>query len=210
MKRFTGHPEPWGEFIDVKVNAPQVLRRQLMRAKPGLVSLSTVTDPYQPIEKKYQITRRCLEALLEHQFPASLLTRSPLCLRDIDLFKQFKTIDVGLSVTTHDEEMRKIFELHSPPIASRIEALRTLHNEKIATYVFIGPMLPLDPGEVVKKLEGLVDQVLIDRMNYSNKVKALYRKHMLERYLEDDYFRLFGDDLKTRFEKLGIPVTMIF
>jgi DNA repair photolyase len=131
-------------------------------------------------------------------------------LRDIDLFKQFKTIDVGLSVTTHDEEMRKIFELHSPSIASRIETLRTLHNEKIATYVFIGPMLPLDPDEVVKKLEGLVDEVLIDRMNYSNKVKALYRKHKLERYLEDAYFRLFGDDLKTRFEKLGIPVTMIF
>jgi DNA repair photolyase len=210
MKRFTGHPEPWGEFIDVKINSPQVLRRQLMRAKPGLVSLSTVTDPYQPIERKYQITRRSLEALLEHQFPVSLLTRSPLCLRDIDLFKQFKTIDVGLSVTTHDEEMRKIFEPHSPSIASRIETLRTLHNEKIATYVFIGPMLPLDPGEVVKKLEGLVDEVLIDRMNYSNKVKALYRKHKLERYLEDDYFRLFGDDLKTRFEKLGIPVTMIF
>jgi DNA repair photolyase len=121
MKRFTGHPEPWGEFVDVKVNAPQVLRRQLKRAKPGVVALSTVTDPYQPVEKRYQITRRCLEVLLEYQFPVTLLTRSPLCLRDMDLFKQFKTIDVGVSITTHDEEIRKIFEGRSPFIASRPE-----------------------------------------------------------------------------------------
>ena len=210
MKRFTGHLEPWGEFIDVKVNAPQALRRQLKRAKPGLVSLSTVTDPYQPIEKKYQITRRCLEVLLEHQFPVTLLTRSPLCMRDIDLFKQFKTIDIGLSITTHDERMRRIFEPHAPSISSRIETLRILHDEKIATYAFIGPMLPLDPGELVRRLDGLVDEVLIDQMNYSNKVKAVYRKFKLDRYLEEDYFRIFGDELKTRFDKLGVPVRMIF
>jgi DNA repair photolyase len=210
MKRFTGHLEPWGEFIDVKVNAPQVLRRQLRRAKRGLVSLSTVTDPYQPVEKKYRITRKCLEALLEYQFPVSILTRSPLCLRDLDLFKQFKTIDVGLSITTHDEEMRKIFERNSPSIASRIEALKTLHGEKVSTYAFIGPMLPLDPAELVGRLTGSVDEVLIDRMNYSNKGKALYRKFKLDRYLEDDYFQLFGNELKTLFERVGIPVTMIF
>ena len=210
MKRFTGHQEPWGEFTDVKVNAPLALRRQLGRAKRGLVSLSTVTDPYQPIEKRYQITRMCLEVLLEYQFPVSILTRSPLCLRDLDLFKQFKTIDVGLSVTTHDEEMRKIFEPNSPSIASRIEALKTLHDEKISTYAFIGPMLPLDPAQIVERLEGLVDEVLIDRMNYSNKVIALYRKFKLERYLEDDYFHLFGNELKALFERAGIPVATIF
>ena len=210
MKRFTGHQEPWGEFIDVKVNAPLVLRRQLKRAKPGLVSLSTVTDPYQPIEKKYQITRKCLEALLEYQFPVSILTRSSLCLRDLDLLKQFETIDVGLSITTHDEEMRKIFERNSPSIASRVETLKILHREKISTYAFIGPMLPLDPAELVERLKGLVGEVLIDRMNYSNKVKALYRKLGLERYLEDDYFHLFGNELKSLFEKAGSQVTMIF
>jgi DNA repair photolyase len=68
MKRFTGHKEPWGEFVDVKVNASQLLRKQLKKAKQGIVALSTVTDPYQPIERKYELTRRCLEALLDHQF----------------------------------------------------------------------------------------------------------------------------------------------
>jgi DNA repair photolyase len=86
MKRFTGHREPWGEFVDAKVNAPQVLRRQLKKAALGSVLVGTVTDPYQPAEKTYSITRGCLEALLERQFPVQLLTRSPLCLRDRDLF----------------------------------------------------------------------------------------------------------------------------
>ncbi len=210
MKRFTGHVEPWGEFVDVKINAPDVLRRQLRRARRGLVSLSTVTDAYQPLEKKYRITRRCLEVLLEFQFPVTLLTRSPLCLRDIDLFKRLKTIEVGVSVGTHDEETRRIFEPHSPSISSRIETLRTLRREKIATYAFIGPMLPLDPAKLVRRLEGLVDEVLIDRMNYPNKVKSLYRKFGLDRYLEEDYFRIFGGELRERFERLGISVKMIF
>jgi DNA repair photolyase len=210
MKRFTGHLEPWGAFIDVKVNAPYLLRKQLKRAKHGVVALSTVTDPYQPIEKKYQLTRKCLEALLEAQFSVNLLTRSSLCLRDIDLFKQFKEIEVGFSITTHDERIRKIFEPYSPPIQARINTLRALHREKIRTYVFVGPMLPLEPKPLVAMLDGLVDEVLIDRMNYPNKVKAIYRKTKLDRFLEEDYFRLAGMELKDRFEEKGVSVSMIF
>jgi DNA repair photolyase len=210
MKRFTGHREPWGEFIDVKVNAPSLLKQQLIRAKQGVVAISTVTDPYQPIEKRYRITRRCLEVLLDQEFPVNLLTRSPLCLRDLDLFKRFKKIEVGLSVTTHDEAIKKLFEPCSPSIPSRIRALETLRKEKIRTYAFIGPLLPLKPAPLVKMLEGLVDEVLIDRMNYPNKVKGLYRKNGLDTYLTDDYFINIGMDLKERFEKKGIAVTMIF
>jgi DNA repair photolyase len=210
MKRFTGHLEPWGEFIDVKVNAPHLLKKQLKRAKQGVVALSTVTDPYQPIEKKYQLTRKCLEALLDVQLSVNLLTRSPLCLRDIDLFKQFEKIEAGFSITTHDEGIKKIFEPHSPSIDSRVKALRALHREKIRTYAFVGPMLPLDPKPLVAMLDGVIDEVLIDRMNYPNKVKAIYRKAKLDQYLEENYFHLVGIELKECFEKRGIPVSMIF
>ena len=165
---------------------------------------------HQPIEKKYQLTRRCLEALLEAQLSVNLLTRSPLCLRDIDLFKQFKSIEVGLSITTHDEGIKKIFEPCSPSVSSRVEALRALRQEKIRTYAFIGPMLPLDPKPLVAMLDGLTDEVLIDRMNYPNKVKAIYRKARLDQYLEEDYFHLVGMELKERFEKKRISVSMIF
>ncbi len=210
MKRFTGHQEPWGEFVDVKVNAPSLLKGRLKKAKPGVVAISTVTDPYQPLEKKYKMTRGCLEALLEKQFPVNVLTRSPLCLRDIDLFKRFEKVEVGLTVSTHDEAMRKLFEPYSPTVSSRISALENLHKEGIRTYAFIGPMLPLTPVPLVKMLEGMVDEVLIDRMNYTNKVKDLYRKNGLDTYLTDDYFNVIGMDLKERFEKKGISVSLIF
>jgi DNA repair photolyase len=210
MKRFTGHLEPWGDFVDVKINAPSLLKKQLKRAKKGRVILGSVTDPYQPLEKKYRLTRGCLESLLEHQFQVNLLTRSPLCLRDIDLFKQFKKIRVGLSITTDDEKIGKIFEPHASSIESRIEALTSLHKEKIPTYVFVGPMLPLDPAKLVSMLRGIVDEALIDRLNYPNKVKALYRRAGLESYLKEDYFSFFGNDLRERFEKAGIPVTLCY
>ena len=153
MKRFTGHHEPWGEFVDVKVNGPAVLKRQLRRAKPGTVLLSTVTDPYQPLEGKYRVTRGCLEALLEHGYSVNILTRSPLCQRDLDLFKQFKEVRVGLSITTHDEKVKTLFEPRSPSIRSRVDALKHLHQQNISTYAFIGPMLPLDPKRLVAMLE---------------------------------------------------------
>ena len=151
MKRFTGHPEPWGEFVDVKVNAPQVLKRQLKRAARGSVLVGTVTDPYQPAEKAHAITRGCLEALLERQFPTHLLTRSPLCLRDMDLFKQFEEIEVGLSITTDSEETKRLFEARSPSIQSRIDALAALHAAGIRNYAFIGPLLPSGPGPPLRE-----------------------------------------------------------
>ena len=210
MKRFTGHREPWGEFVDVKVNGPQVLRRQLKRAKKGVVMISSVTDPYQPLEKTYRLTRGCLEALLEFQFPVDVLTRSPLCLRDLDLFKQFDKVEVGMSIGTEDEGIKTIFEPHSPSIMSRAQALKTLRREGVSTYGFVGPMLPLRPKALVSMLVGAVDEILIDRMNYSNKVKSLYRREGLDAYLQDDYFEISSSELKERFEREGIPVTMCY
>jgi hypothetical protein len=80
----------------------------------------------------------------------------------------------------------------------------------IGTYAFIGPMLPLDPKPLVTMLDGLVDEVLIDKMNYSNKVKSLYRRMKLDKYLEDDYFHYAGLELKEGFEKKGIEVSMCY
>lgn len=122
MKRFTGHREPWGGFVDAKVNAPEVLRRELRRGRPGTVLVGTVTDPYQPVEGRYRLTRRCLEALAERRFPATLLTRSPLCVRDVDVFRRFRELSVGLSIPTDDDRIRRLFEPHAPPIAARVEA----------------------------------------------------------------------------------------
>lgn len=210
MKRFTGHSEPWGDFIDVKINAPLVIKKQLQRARKGSVLISTVTDPYQPLEKKYRLTRQCLEALLEYQFPVDILTRSPLVLRDIDLFKRFDDLTVGLSIGTDKEEIKKIFEPRSPSIDSRLEALGTLHQQGIKTYAFIGPLLPMDPITLAEKLTGLVDSVLIDRLNYSGKTKALYVREKMESCLEEDYFSSVAAVLKDCFAKNKIEVSVLF
>ncbi len=170
MKRFTGHAEPWGDFVDVKVNAPEVLRRQLRRARRGTVLVGTVTDPYQPAEKRHRVTRGCLEALLERQFPVSVLTRSPLCVRDVDLFRRFDEISVGLSITTDREDVRRLFEPHAPPIEARVDALRALHGAGVPTYVFVGPLLPLDPARLASIIAGAADEVLVDRLNYADRV----------------------------------------
>jgi DNA repair photolyase len=210
MKRFTGHSEPWGEFVDVKINAPQVLARQLKRPKEGSVLIGTVTDPYQPLEKKYRITRGCLETLLGSQLSLNILTRSPLALRDIDLFKKLHDIKIGFSITTDSEETKKLFEPDSPSIISRVEALKKMHDAGISTYVFIGPMLPLDPKKIVDMIAGVADSVLIDRLNYSNKVLSIYRRNSLENFLSHDYFSSIGLELKEKFEKRGIPVSIFF
>jgi DNA repair photolyase len=211
MKRFTGHLEPWGRFVDAKANAPEALRRQLRRIRGGSVLVGTVTDPYQPLERRYRLTRGCLEALAEGAFEVGVLTRSPLCLRDVDVFRRFgERISVGLSITTDDDRVRKLFEPHAPPIGARVEALRALRREGIRTYAFAGPLLPMEPARYVDLLGDAADEVLVDRMNYSGKVVSIYRREKLERYLEDGWFERTAAALKQGFEARGVAVSVLF
>ena len=130
MKRFTGHKEPWGDFVDVKVNAPDLLRKEITRKKPGRVWVSGVCDPYQPLESKYKLSRQCLEILKQHNWPVTVQTRSPLVLRDIDIFKEMNDLEVGLTITTADDKIRKLFEPHAPPIKARINSGLLRNKEK--------------------------------------------------------------------------------
>lgn len=187
MMRFTNHEEPWGTFVDARVNSPEVLRRQLKTARRGQVMVSSVTDAYQPIEVKHRLTRRCLEALRERQFPVGILTKSPLVLRDIDLFRGFESIEVGLTITTDDERMRRIFEPKAPPIMARVNALRKLREQGIRTYVFIGPLLPMDPEALARLIRPHADSILISRMNYIGKTASLYRRHGISQWLERSF-----------------------
>ena len=110
MKRFTGHKEPWGAFVDVKINAPELLRLEIARKKQGRVWVIGVCDPYQPPEARHRLTRRCLQILVENGWPLTIQTRSPLLLRDIDLLKGVQDVEVGMSVSTSDDGIRLIFE----------------------------------------------------------------------------------------------------
>jgi len=167
MKRFTGHTEPWGHFLDVKVNVAEVLRKELPKAKRGLVLLSSVTDPYGPAEARYKLTRKCLAELLAQQWHTAVLTKSVLVLRDIDLLKRFKRIDVGLTITSTSNAVGRDFEPLASPEQARIKALAKLHCEGIRTYCFIGPILPelTDLEGIFAAVQGSADEVWCESLN---------------------------------------------
>ena len=208
MKRFTGHREPWGMFVDVKINAATLLDREIKRKQLGRVWVSGVCDPYQPIEKKYRITRMCLEILLKRNWPVTIQTRSPLVLRDVDLLKKFKELEVGLTITTADEDIGKIFEPNSPTIGERIDALEELHSTGLKTYVMIAPLLPGAEG-LAALLGDKVDHVLIDRMNYHYADWA-YKKYGLEHAMTDKFFTEKKRELARALERENTPYQLLF
>jgi len=210
IKRFTGHKEPWGQFVDVKVNAPELLKKQLVRAKPGNVWISSVTDPYQPLEAKYELTRQCLKELVERQFPVSIQTKSDLVLRDLDLFQGFEKIEVGLTATTDDEKVSKLFEPNASTIRQRLTALEKIHSKGINTFAFIGPILPGNPEKLVKSLEGKVDNVLIDRMNYIGTIRKFYYNHNLGDAATGRFFREQKKGLVAELSRRRINFEVLF
>jgi DNA repair photolyase len=208
MKRFTRHEERWGEFVDVKVNAPSLLQREIKRKRAGRVWISGICDPYQPLEKKYELTRGCLEILSRHGWPVTIQTKSPLLLRDIELFEGFIDVEVTVTIATADENIRQIFEPKAPSIRERIEALEKLHSKGIKTSAMIAPMLPKAEG-LANELRGKVDSVLIDRMNY-HYADWVYRKHKLEYAMTENFFTQKKIELANAFRKEGVPYRLLF
>lgn len=184
----TGKNERWGSYVDIKENFLEVLEREAQGTRRGLVMISSVTDPYQPLERKTFLTRRCLEILAENKFPVYVLTKSPLVLRDIDIFKKFEDCEVGITITTDNDNVRRIFEPFAPSVEFRISALKRLKEAGIKTSAFIGPALPMNPQNLLKKIENSVDYIYIDKMNYSFKVKFIYERAGLEKFIDDAYF----------------------
>jgi len=208
MKRFTGHREDWGAFVDVKVNAPELLAKEVLKKKVGRVWISGVCDAYQPMERKYRLTRKCLEVLVRSSWPIRVQTKSPLVLRDLDILKQAKDAEVGFTITTADERMRRIFEPGAPPIAKRVEALEQLHAAGIKTFVMIAPLLPGAEG-LPALLKDSAGQVLVDRLNY-HYADAVYKKYGMQWAMKDSFFREKGEELRKAFEKSGIPCQVLY
>jgi len=210
IRRFSGHKEPWGEFVDVKVNAPELLKKQLIRAKKGRVWVSSVTDPYQPLEKKYKLTRQCLKELAKSQFPVIIQTKSELVLRDLDLIQEFEDIEVGFTITTDDEGVARLFESNASPVKQRLNALERIHAEGIRTFAFIGPILPGNPERLVANLEGKTDNILIDRMNYIGSIKRFYYQHNLMEATTNKFFHQYKNRLVEELRKRKMRFEVLF
>ena len=146
--------EAWGRWVRVKQNALELLRKatrarsQERRLEPGdAVYMSTVTDPYQPIEQKLGLTRAILEALIPIQPRLTIQTRSPIATRDIDLFQQFERIRVNFTITTDSDRVRLRYEPHCPAIEVRLKSAETVANAGVPIGISISPMLPMENPE---------------------------------------------------------------
>lgn len=210
MRRYSGHSEPWGEFVDAKVNAPALLAKQIVRAKRGTIWFSSVCDCYQPLEERFGLTRRSLEVLAGRDFPVVIQTKSARVRRDLDVIKRIPDVEVGFSVASGDEATVRLFERMSSPVAERIEVLREFRAAGVRTFAFAGPLLPGDPERLAALLDGAADHVLIDRMNYVPAVRAVYARHGLLEALTDSFFATQAARLAKALRARGIAVQKVF
>jgi DNA repair photolyase len=210
MRRYSGHSEPWGEFVDVKVNAPALLAEQIVKAKRGTIWFASVCDPYQPQEERYGLTRRCLEVLVGRDFPVEIQTKSSRVRRDLDVIRRIPDVEVGFTIATDDETIAGTFELRASPVRERVEVLREFKAVGVRTFAFAGPLLPGNPEKLAALLAGAADRVLIDRMNYVPAVRGFYARHGLLEALSDSFFRTQSSCLARALRTRGIRVQTVF
>ena len=210
MRRYSGHSEPWGEFVDVKVNAPALLAKQIVKAKQGTIWFASVCDPYQPLEERYGLTRRSLEVLIGRDFPVEIQTKSARVRRDLDVIRRLSDVEVGFTIATDDETIAGMFEPKASPVEERVEVLREFKAAGVPTFAFAGPLLPGNPERLAAFLAGAVDRVLIDRMNYVPAVKAFYARRGLLDALSDTFFRTQSARLAKSLRARGVRVETVF
>ncbi|WP_213278951.1 SPL family radical SAM protein [Chryseobacterium indologenes] len=147
--RSSDERENWGNWLKVKENALQLLMK--WRKKPLIdktIYISSVTDPYQPIEKELELTRNILKELLDFHKPRLVIqTRSTYITRDIDLIKQFDVAQVNMTVTTDSEDVRKAFEPLCPSNKLRLKAIKEVTEAGIQTCITMTPLLPIQDAK---------------------------------------------------------------
>lgn len=143
---YTRHEEAsryWGEVVVVKENIVDVLKREVRIYKPGVVGLSTITDPYQPVEAFYKLTRESIKILTSSGFHVSIQTKNTLVIRDLDVLVKYKDrVDVGFTITTLDDNLARVIEPYSSPPTTRAWALKTIAGKGVETWIFYGPVIP--------------------------------------------------------------------
>lgn len=202
MKRFTGHGEDWGDFIDVKINAPDLIP-SINDQKPSKYSgkkilLSSVTDPYIPIEGKYEITPGILQKLIPHQPDLSILTKSDLVLRDLDLIKQFKNREIGFSFSSLEEDIRMEVEPRASSINKRLNALKMVHEKGVRSYVFISPIIPFitDWKDIINKTSNYTYYFMFENLNVVGTVWASVKRWLESKHPDvlENYKNIFFED----------------
>lgn len=192
MKRFTNHPEPWGEFIDVKM-WPPIQHPEKYAGKEAF--LGSVTDCYQPCEAKYQRTRALLEQLQGSGISVSIATKSDLVLRDLDLIKTFPNARVSFSINTLDEDFRKEMD-RGASIEKRLAAMKAFYDAGVQTTCFISPIFPgiTDVKAIIERAKKQCNLVWLENLNLRGdyKVRILEWVHVHHPELDDLYHDIYS------------------
>lgn len=216
MVGFSKHSEPWGEFVDVKQTRKRI---NIFKIKNKKVMISTVTDPYNCYEKEYEITRKLLTQLVPSEAFISIVTKSKLVLRDIDLFKKMKNVEIALSFSTIDEKIKSKLEPFSSSIEERLETLKILRENKIRTVVFIAPIIPeiTDYKRIIDVTKDFTDEYWFDMLNLrssfkTNMFKFIEKEYPIMKSLYEDiynkknskYFEEVSEDIERYCLEKGI------
>jgi len=173
----------WGKWVIVRENLPELIRDRFVS---GSVLMSSISDPYQPIEGKLELTRKVLKAM-NQKIRLKILTKSDLILRDVDLLEEFRRLEVGLTVNSFDEELRKIIEPKAPSMERRFKALERLHDHGIKTYSFIAPVIPkiTDLNYVIERTKDHVEYYIVELLNL--KTSGNFRSWLKKNYPSSYY-----------------------
>ena len=195
MGRFVGEPvSNWGNYVYVKANAVALVEKEiqrLVRKNPHpRISMSTVTDPYQGVERKYRLTRGILKVFAKHYYKGrvSILTKSPTVLDDLPTIRQIINAEIGMSIATSDDALSRKLDAKAPLAHARLAVLRKLNTAGIKTYVFVGPLLPhmfLRSDQIHSLFSEIRDAGTTDvKIEYLNLPK--YVRPKMQQYLEDE------------------------
>lgn len=203
MKRFTNHKEKWGTFIDIKQCERPINTHKLIGKT---IFLSSVTDCYNPVEEKYQLTRNILKQLIDIDCHVNISTKSNLILRDLDLLKQLKNVTVAISINTLDETFQKDMDQASS-INQRIETLQKLHEAGIYTILFMSPIFPYitDWQQIIKTTKSFVDEYWFENLNLRGDYKQEILKYIEEKYQQyySNYLEIYQKKNKSYWVKLS-------
>lgn len=221
MKRFTGHDEKWGTFIDIKECDKPI---DIKKLKGKTLFVSSVTDCYNPFEEKYEVTRKILEQLITAECEVTISTKSDLIIRDLDLLKKIPQLKVAFSINTLNESFRRDMD-NASFIDRRIQTMKELYQAGIYTVLFMSPIFPYltEWKEIIDYTQGFVKEYWFENLN----LRGSYKKEILgyihahyptllseyERiYLQNDtaYWRELAVEMDEYCRKLGVEYTNYF
>lgn len=202
MKRFTGHQEPWGTYVDVKY-WPEIKNPQKYAGKE--IIIGSVTDPYQPAEEKYGRTRALLKQMKGSGTKISIITKSDLVLRDLDLIKTFPGARVSWSVNTLDESFQKDMDKASS-VESRLDAMKSFYRAGVNTVCFISPIFPgiTDAKTIIKRVKRQCGRIWLENLNLRGDYKKTVIDYIRKKYpsLLSLYWGIYNDNNRGYWEKL--------